>query len=124
MRRARAAQATLLMAGVGVALAACSSTTVVGASRTFEVGVSEYRVAPQEVSVPAGPVTLIVHNFGRLAHNLAITRGGRVEAETTPIQPGSSVALAVDLTAGSYVIASTLFDDQALGAYGTLLVRR
>ncbi len=45
-------------------------------------------------------------------------------AATRPIQPGATRKLIVDLTPGSYVTASTLFDDQSLGIYGALAVSR
>jgi hypothetical protein len=113
----------LLAVSLCLVLSGCGATRIVGAERTVQVALSEYRVTPQRISVPAGPVTFLVHNFGRLAHNLAISSGGRIEAETAPIRPGASAVLTVDLSAGGYIIASNLFDDQTLGAYGTLIVR-
>ena len=114
----------LVAASLALAIAGCGHAQVVGRGRIVGVGVTEYRVTPQKISISAGPVNLVVHNFGRLSHNLATIRGGRIEAETAPIRPGASVVLTVDLAQGSYVIASTLFDDQPLGTYGTLIVTR
>jgi hypothetical protein len=120
--RARPTSRRLLAASLCLVLAACGATKVIGPGRTVQIALSEYRVTPARLTVPAGPVTFLVHNFGRLAHNLAITRDGRIEAETAPIRPGAGAALTIYLAAGSYIIASNLFDDQTLGAYSTLIV--
>jgi hypothetical protein len=110
----------LLTASLLATITACGTTRVVGPERTVQVTLTEYRVTPQRIIAQSGPITFLVHNFGRLAHNLAVTLGGKVVAETSPIRPGSSAVLTVDLSRGSYIIASNLFDDQTLGAYGTL----
>lgn len=85
---------------------------------------SEYRLSPGALRVRQGPLTLVVHDFGRLAHNFAVLRGQATVAETAPIQPGSSLTLSIYLGPGTYVLASTLFDDQSLGIRGKLTVIR
>jgi plastocyanin len=124
MPPARAGKATLLAACLVLVLSACGHTQVVGVDRTIQIAVSEYRVAPQRVTVRAGPLTVVVHNFGRLVHNLAVTGGGRTWAQTRPIRPGATAVLTLQLASGSYGIASTLFDDESLGIYGSLYVTR
>ena len=104
------------------ALAGCSHTVDVGSGRMLRLALSEYRVTPQSVLAEPGQLTLVVANDGRLTHNLAITRGGKVIGQTPPIPPGQSTELMVYLGRGSYVMTSTLFSDQALGEYGTLSV--
>lgn len=121
----RTSRSGWLLAGLAaLALGACGHTEVVGAGRTVQIVVTEYRLTPQRVSVPAGELTLVVRNLGRLAHNLAVSQGGRITAQTRPIQPGASASLTLEVASGSYVMASTLFDDQSLGAYGSLIVSR
>ena len=114
------------MIAVGAVLAAlvagCGQTAVIRRSRTIYVALSEYRVAPQSVQISRGPTTILVHNYGRLTHNLVISRGGRLQAATRPLWPGRSAELVVWLTPGNYLIASSVLSDQALGAYGTLRV--
>jgi hypothetical protein len=103
-------------------LAACAHTHMVGGDRTFEVGLTEYRVIPQDVRARAGVLTIIVHNYGRLTHNLVVSfRGHEIDA-TTPIAPGDTTDLAVTLSPGKYLLASTVLSDQSLGEYGTLTV--
>ena len=116
-------RAPLLAAGAAAALlgvCGCGSTTTVGSSRTLQIGLDEYRVLPQDVRTTAGPLTIVVHNYGRLTHSLVITLHGLPEASTGPIAPGETTDLYATLEAGDYVMASSILSDQALGAYGTL----
>jgi Cupredoxin-like domain len=123
MRNLRAA-GRLLLIGLGLAaLAGCGHTTTVGADRTIRVAVTEYRVVPQSIDSPAGQVTLVVENDGRLTHDLAVSRRGVIVGQTPPLQPGTQTDLVLTLSRGSYLMTSTLFSDQALGTYGTLRVR-
>ncbi len=113
----------LIAAGlIAGALAGCGATTTVGAAGTLQVAVTEYRITPQAVRAAAGPLTIVVHNDGRLSHNLVISGGGVVDASTPPIAPGHWTELVATLPAGRYQMASSLLSDQALGAYGTLQI--
>ncbi len=103
-------------------LAGCGQTDVIRRSRTVLVGLTEYRVAPQRVQISRGPVTILVHNYGRLTHNLVISRGTQTQASTRPIWPGQTAELTLMLAPGSYLMASTILSDQTLGEYGTLSV--
>jgi hypothetical protein len=64
-----------------------------------------------------------VHNYGRLTHDLVITRDGQQTAATEPLAPGQTADLVTTLSPGQYLMSSTILSDQALGAYGTLRVR-
>ncbi len=77
---------------------------------------------PQRVHADTGPLTIEVHNYGRLTHSLVISLDGQPEASTPPIPPGQTVQLYATLAPGDYLMASTIASDQALGAYGTLIV--
>jgi plastocyanin len=105
-------------------LAGCSRTLVLSGNRTLRVALSEYRVNPQNVRVSAGELIIYVVNYGRLTHNLVITHGSQTTDSTTPLPPGQSAELALDLTPGKYLMVSTILSDQTLGAYGTLTVTR
>jgi hypothetical protein len=126
MRRARVAIRLLLAGAASAALVAavsgCGHTVAVGPARTIRLALTEYRVVPQSVLAEPGDLTLIVANDGRLTHNFTITSGDTLVAQTPPIPPGASSELILNLSRGSYVMASTLFSDQALGTYGTLRV--
>jgi predicted component of type VI protein secretion system len=101
-------------------LCGCSHTAAIGSRRVLQVTLTEYRITPQDVRGKAGPLTIFVHNFGRLAHNLSISLDGQPEGSTQPIPPGQTTELSVTLSPGTYQMASTILSDQALGAYGTL----
>jgi hypothetical protein len=103
-------------------LAGCGQTTQLGTNRTFQVALTEYHVSPQRVQAPAGTLTIFVHNYGRLSHNLVISSNGRPDFSTQPIPPGETSELLATLTPGNYLMSSTILADQALGAYGTLVV--
>jgi hypothetical protein len=100
----------------------CGEAPVVASRRVLTVALSEYRLSPRETRAGAGPLTVLVHNYGRFPHNLALSASGRLLVETQPLWPGESADLTVVLPRGKYLMASTLFSDQALGTFGTLNV--
>jgi hypothetical protein len=115
---------SLLAAGVvAFASAGCGATTTVAPGGTLQVALNEYRVTPQDVRAPTGLVTIFVHNYGRLTHDLVVSLNGQIAAATKPIMPGQTEELDAALGPGRYVMASSILSDQALGAYGTLVVR-
>jgi hypothetical protein len=114
----------LSAAAASMLLAGCGHTTQVGVDRTFQVALTEYHVSPQRVRAPAGTLTIFVHNYGRLSHNLVISSGGHPDASTQPIPPGETSELLATLAPGNYLMSSTILSDQALGAYGTLIITR
>jgi hypothetical protein len=103
-------------------LCGCGETHVVGSDRTLQVGLTEYHLTPQNVRTTAGGLTILVHNYGRLTHDLVLSLGGHPEGSTKPIAPGQTAALVITLAPGKYLLDSTILQDQALGAYGTLTV--
>ena len=112
----------LVAASVVLVIAGCGHQATVGADRTLRVALSEYRVVPQKVQAGSGPLTIIVHNAGKLVHNLVVMEGDQRIDETQPIWPGTVGELVVSLAPGRYTLVSTLFSDQALGEYGTLTI--
>jgi hypothetical protein len=118
--RAAALAASIVLLAAG--LVGCGSTARLPAGSTLQVALTEYHVAPQSVRTAAGALTIEVHNYGRLSHDLVISSDGIALASTKPIAPGQSTELLTTLAAGRYLMASTILSDQALGAYGTLTV--
>jgi hypothetical protein len=104
--------------------AGCSNTTKVASGATLQIALTEYHVRPQSVSAAPGLLTIDVHNYGRLSHNLVIALAGHPVFSSKPIPPGQTTELLANLAPGRYVMASTILADQALGAYGTLNVTR
>lgn len=123
MRTRRATLPLLVAALTALATAGCGTTTTVGRGRTLQIALNEYRITPQDVRAPNGALTIFVHNYGRLTHDLVITLKGQTWAATKPIAPGQTEELDAALSPGHYLMASSILSDQALGAYGTLIVR-
>ncbi len=110
-----------LVLGAG-ALAGCGHTRQVGNDRSVRIALTEYRVNPQDVSVDTGTLTMLIHNYGRLTHNLVVSEDGTSIASTHGIPPGGEAELDLSLAPGKYTMTSTILSDQALGQYGTITV--
>ncbi|MHB1836413.1 MAG: hypothetical protein ACYCXW_15795 [Solirubrobacteraceae bacterium] len=115
-RRAAGALAAL----AAMVLAGCAHVTTIRKDGTLRVALTEYRVIPQDVSTTAGVLTLVVHNYGRLTHDLVITLGNEPQISTGPIAPGQTSVLSAALIPGKYQMSSTILTDASLGAWGTL----
>ncbi len=111
-----------VLAAAALLVAACGHTTSAGSSRTVRVELTEYRLHPQSIQADTGPLTLVVHNRGVLAHNLVVSQDGTTIDSTPSILPGQTVDLSVNLAPGKYSVASTIQSDETLGEYGTLTV--
>ncbi len=111
-----------LLAACAVTLGGCSNTRAVGADHVLHVAINEYRLNPASARVSAGVLTIEIHNYGRLAHNLVVSENGQTTGSTKPLFPGQSAELSLNLAPGTYQLTSSILNDQALGAYGTLRV--
>jgi hypothetical protein len=109
---------------VAVLLGGCGGGVHVGSDRTLDIGLAEYRLSPNDVQAPSGWLTIIVHNYGRLTHDLVVAQGTHWLGATKPLPPGQSAQITLQLTPGRYSMFSALLSDQALGQYGTLRVTR
>ena len=90
----------------------------------------EYRILPQTVSVPPGPLTIVAHNHGILTHNVALERGSldsserEILADIPTLLPGHSGSVVTQpLAPGRYLLASTIGNQAVLGVAATLIVR-
>jgi hypothetical protein len=104
------------------ALSGCGHDHQVGSDRSVRIALTEYRVNPQSVSVSTGTLMMLIHNYGRLTHNLVISEHGTSIASTHGIPPGGEAELDLSLAPGTYLMASSISSDEALGEYGTLTV--
>jgi hypothetical protein len=68
---------------------------------TVQVSLSEWAVSLTPAVVPPGSVVFEVTNAGKVPHALEI-EGGGIEKKTSPIMPGASGTLRLDLRAGTY----------------------
>jgi hypothetical protein len=121
IRRLSAAAGALAAAA---AAAGCGQATVSPHGRTWHVSLTEYRISPDNIAARPGQYTIVVRNYGRRTHNLVVSLDGTSVARSGPLWPGEQTRIVVTLIPGTYLIASTVLDDQALGDYGQLVVRR
>jgi hypothetical protein len=126
-RRPPSALAPLLLA---LALAGCAEYGRAQDARggVVRLTLDEYRIAPDHVRVPAGRVTIIAVDRGRLTHNVAIESPHREPgqpphqyARTATVHPGQTTPpLTVTLRPGRYRLACTIGNHDDLGQYGEL----
>jgi hypothetical protein len=134
-RRFRLLLPALLAVGLvlSFALAGCGGSTVYRTDRpVLRLTLDEYRIIPSNVVVKPGRLKFIVHNVGRLPHNLVIqipakdpsdqpveVPGGRVET----MQPGETATpIKLTLRPGKYRMVDTIGNHDDLGQYGTIHV--
>ena len=122
-----ACRAKLPLAMISIALVAalpgCGRPRTNASDDKLHVALNEYRLNPESARVGPGVVMILVHNYGRLTHNLVVSSNGQTIGATGPLSPGQSAELDLNLAVGRYVMASTILSDEALGAYGTLNVK-
>lgn len=130
-RRTRLSVTLGLVLLAALLAAGCGSTTTKLPTGRLTLQLSEYRIRPQRVSVPAGQVMIVAHNAGILTHNLAVESVHRdasgnpnVLGHTATLLPGqTSAPLQVTLAPGQYNLVSTLANQEDLGMYSVLVVR-
>lgn len=114
-----AAVVTALVAGAG-----CGEADPVAVDATpLRLTLSEYRIAPQAVRVPAGRVEIQVRNDGTTVHRLEIRSEDRTRtvAASPPLRPDASARLVVTLPPGSYVDTCAVERHDTLGEHGMIV---
>lgn len=99
-----------------------------GTSATVRAGVvdvtlDEYSVAPQTIHAHPGPLTFVVRNGGRLAHNLRLRRGMTIVGGIGTIRPGVTARVTLTLHRGTYTTLCSVNRHETLGEHGTVIVR-
>ena len=112
MGRSRALLAVLLSSllcvAIGAAVAGDAPVPVV------EVKLTEFAIA-MPTTVPPGPVTFSVTNAGTMEHNFEVEGQNIERAFETPLKPGKTRSLQVDLPAGTYTVYCPVDDHQGRG---------
>ncbi len=121
---AAALLASLLLAGCG------AKRTAHVTGHRLALTLEEYRILPQTVSVPAGPLRITACNRGVLTHNVALQQGTLDSDERTTLTgiptllPGRcGSVLSTPLAPGRYLLTSTVGNQAVLGMAATLIVR-
>jgi uncharacterized cupredoxin-like copper-binding protein len=127
-----------LLSGCGVA----GSATARPAARVVKVTERDFRISAP-TALPAGRVTLQVHNEGPDVHELIVARVGggaplplrrdgltvdeeRIQAATLgnlePARPGATRELSIDLTPGRYILFCNMYGHYRGGMRAQLVV--
>jgi plastocyanin len=102
----------------------------------LDVGFGEFAITLEAKAIKPGPVTLVIHNGGKLVHGFEMKaedegghsghgRGGdefKVEAPT--FGPDDTIRIKANLPLGTYEIECYVADHEALGMRTTLVVRQ
>jgi hypothetical protein len=126
-----------LLPALAAALLAAAPLSGCGASRTVHftghsvsLELSEYRIVPQNLSVPSGPLRIVARNGGILPHNVELQTGTLDSDERTTLAviptllPGAANSVQTGpLAPGRYLLVSTVGNQAVLGMAGTLVVR-
>jgi plastocyanin len=91
--------AIVVLLGMVISLAACSSSSTGGsASHSHTISIQNFTFSPSSTTVAPG-TTVTVTNKDQVAHTLTATRGG---FNTGDIQPGQSKTFSAPNTPGTY----------------------
>ena len=107
----------------GLAVSACGGTDSppldVATAPGVEVTATEMAYTPSDVAVPAGEVTVTLHNEGSILHDLRIGE----EPFVLEAVAGESVSKVIDLEEGRYELYCSLPGHSEAGMIGELEVR-
>ena len=102
---------------------------------TLRLDLDEYRILPDKVQVPAGRVRILIHDIGKLTHNVHIEDPSQLDPQGNPLDlggtptahpgtgPNTRKAVTLTLAPGKYRMVCTIANHEVLGQYGTLEVR-
>jgi plastocyanin len=83
----------------------------------------DFSISPQKVRVPAGRVTFTATDRGRTTHTLRVTDGVHDLLSITTLHPGARGSASATLRPGIYKLYCAIANHEALGMWGTLVVR-
>ena len=88
-----------------------------------EIVLDDFLISPQNLRAPAGKLTVVVTNRGRLGHNLRVRDRDGEPVKVTTLLPGKSATETVTLRRGEYKMLCTVANHEQLGMTGKLVVR-
>lgn len=117
---------TAVLAAVLLAVAGCGSgdSTAVEDDAPVTIAMSEFRLSPQDLRLPAGRRTLEIRNAGTMVHRFELRSadGKKRFVDGRPLAPGATERIEVDLRPGTYAMRCAQERHNTLGEYGTLRV--
>ena len=99
---------------------------------TIGLHLDEYRILPQAVVAPPGPLRLIIRNDGLLPHNIAVETIPEIGSEDSPeeiartetVHSGDRAEVSFSITEpGEYQLVCTIANHDDLGQIGKLVVK-
>lgn len=123
-RSALAPVACLLVLALTTAGCGSSDAVAVDGAAPVTLELSEFRIDPQELRVEPGRRTFEIRNRGTMVHRLEIRSedGTRRLVLGSPLRPGESETVAVELAPGTYVMRCAQERHNTLGEHGTIEV--
>jgi uncharacterized cupredoxin-like copper-binding protein len=116
--------ATFAVLALTVAGCGSSDAVAVDDAAPVAIAMSEFKLAPQDVRVAAGPRSFEIRNEGTIVHRFEL-RGADLRRRLAlgrPLRPGASETLQVELAPGSYVIRCAQERHNTLGEHGIVTV--
>jgi iron uptake system component EfeO len=108
---------------LGTAAAAAFASSSANPKRTVAITEREYRISLSTKTLPAGSVTLVVHNAGQVGHALSIAGPGLAAVTTPTIAPGATKTLTVKLGGGTFNLWCPVGAHAAAGMKASLAVK-
>ena len=108
-----------------VAVATTTPTPAAGSAsgtNTVNVVLKEFSIAFDTSTVKAGMVTFLIKDGGTFSHNFNVKLDGKDMGIAT-IDPGTSMALTLDLKPGVYLCHCLIAGHEQLGMVGMLTVK-
>jgi plastocyanin len=120
----------LLVRAIAAALAAlalggCGGPPAVVEPRggRVELELDDFLIRPQSARAPAGRLTFVVSNRGRLPHNFRVRGRSGDPVQITTLLPGERGSETVTLRRGDYKMLCSVANHEQLGMTGRLVVR-
>lgn len=91
------------------------------ASGQVEIALKEYKFAPSRLRTRPGPVTFVLRNEGRFAHDFHV-EGPGVDTHADKFSPGRTIRVQVTMQEGEYKVSCPLSNHDERGMHATLIV--
>ena len=123
---------------VGVAAAGAVTASAVTSAKVVPVRLNEYNIVPAKQGAPAGKVTFVLTNTGKLTHEFVVVKtakpaggllkGGEADetgaaGEVADLKPGQTKKLTLTLKAGHYALLCNLPGHYRAGQLADFYVR-
>jgi uncharacterized cupredoxin-like copper-binding protein len=135
VKRMMAAAAALV---VGVVAAGAVTAGAVTSSKVVPVGLNEFNILPAKQAAPAGKVTFVLKNSGKVTHEFVVVKSSKpagnllkgseadeagAAGEVGELKPGQTKKLSLTLKKGHYALLCNLPGHYKGGQFADFYVR-